>query len=233
MTRLKSILNDTLHLFYPHLCKGCGTDLLAVSDHICLSCLLELPSTGFAPLPNNPVEKYFWGRIPIKAAHSEFYFSKGTLIQQLIHQLKYKGDIPVGRFLGSIMGNSLKQSERFNTINAIIPLPLFADRERKRGYNQSAILAEGISQQMQVPVITGNVIRQHATETQTRKHRNERWENVHQSFQVKFPDQLKNQQLLLVDDVVTTGATLEACAQTIISSCAASISIAVLAHAGK
>jgi ComF family protein len=233
LNRLKNILRDTLHLFYPHQCKGCGTDLLAHSDHICLTCLLELPSTGFAPLANNPVEKYFWGRIPFQAAHSEFYFSKGTLIQQLIHQLKYKGDTSLGQFLGSLMGSSLKQSGRFNSLDAIIPLPPFADRERKRGYNQSAILAEGISQQLQVPVITGNVIRQYATETQTRKHRNERWENVHQSFQVKFPDQLKNLQLLLVDDVVTTGATLEACAQTIIRNSAASISIAVLAHAGK
>jgi len=233
IAQLKNIVSSTLHLFYPHICTGCGSDLLEKDSLLCLKCIHNLPHTGFADLPNNPVEKYFWGRIPITAAYSQFYFSKEFLIQHLIHQLKYKDDTEIGFYLGEIMGKTLLESSRFSSVDALVPLPLYADKEHKRGYNQAAVICNGMSVTMNVPVLNGAVIRQHATETQTRKHRTERWENVKQSFKVVKEKELAGKHLLLVDDVVTTGATLEACANVILNATDAKLSIATLAYAAK
>lgn len=233
IAQLKNIVNSALHLFYPHVCTGCGSDLLHKDNLLCLGCIHNLPHTGFADLPNNPVEKYFWGRIPLTAAYSQFYFSKEFLIQHLIHQLKYKGDTEIGFYLGELMGKTLLNSNRFSSIDALIPLPLYADKEHKRGYNQAGVICNGMSAVMNVPVLNGVVIRQHATETQTRKHRTERWENVNQSFKVAKPSELAGKHLLLVDDVVTTGATLEACGHVILQQANVKLSIATLAYAAK
>ena len=233
MPLLKNIFAGALHLFYPHVCTGCGSDLLDDNNLLCLSCIHELPHTHFAPYAGNPVEKYFWGRLPLQAAHSEFYFSKGTLIQQLIHELKYKNNTQIGVYLGRLTGKSLLNSNRFNSIDALIPLPLNAAKEHKRGYNQAAIICNGLSAIMNIPVITGNVVRQHYTDTQTRKHRTERWKNVAGSFMVTNPSAIEGKHLLLVDDVVTTGATLEACGQVMLQQANIRLSIATLAHAEK
>lgn len=233
IAQLKNIFTSTVHLFYPHICTGCGSDLLEDNNLLCLRCIHNLPHTNFAAFVNNPVEKYFWGRLPLTSAYSQFYFSKEFLIQHLIHQLKYRGDIKIGFYLGEIMGRTLLQSNRFNSVDALIPLPLFSDKEYKRGYNQAAVICNGISSVMNIPVLNGDVIRQHATETQTRKHRTERWENVKGSFKVVNELSLKNKHLLLVDDVVTTGATVEACGNVIMQVENVKLSIATLAYAAK
>ena len=233
MQSLKNIFNDTLHLFYPHICTGCGSDLLEEHNMLCLHCIGNLPHTNFEQQTNNPIEKIFWGRVSLIAAHSEFYFSKESLIQQLIHQLKYKGNIAIGLYLGELMGKNLLASGRFNNIDALIPLPLYPDKERKRGYNQAAIICDGISAVINVPVIKNNVIRQRYTDTQTKKHRIERWQNVEGSFIIKDEEKLIGKNLLLVDDVVTTGATLEACGSVITAVESVKLSIATLAHSPK
>lgn len=233
ITQLKTILGSTMHLLYPHVCKGCGSDLLEKDNQLCLTCIHDLPHTNFASLPNNPIEKYFWGRLNLTAACSQFYFSKTFLIQHLIHRLKYKGDTGIGHYLGGIMGETLLNSNRFADVDALIPLPLFAGKEHKRGYNQATIICNGMSSVMNLPVLPGAVVRQYATETQTRKHRTERWDNVKESFKVAKPAELNGKKLLLVDDVVTTGATLEACGNAILRSADASLSIATLAYAAK
>ena len=233
ITQLKNIVNSTLHLFYPHVCTGCGSDLLQEDNLLCLKCIHNLPHTNFAELANNQIEKYFWGRISLSAAYSQFYFSKEFLMQHLIHQLKYKGDTKIGFYLGEIMGKTLLNSSRFSSVEALIPLPLYADKEHKRGYNQAAVICNGMSAVMGIPVVNSAVIRQHATETQTRKHRTERWENVKSSFKVAKPGQLSGKHLLLVDDVVTTGATLEACGNVILQTENVKLSIATLAYAAK
>lgn len=233
MLLVKNLLADAVHLFYPHLCEGCGSDLLEKNNLLCLQCIDNLPHTGFANYPDNPIERYFWGRIHITAAHSEFYFSKESLIQQLIHQLKYNGNKAIGHYLGEMLGESLLKSNRFHNIDALIPLPLYKDKEHQRGYNQAAIICEGMSSVMQVPVLSGHIIRQRSTATQTHKHRTERWENVNNSFSVKNVMDLKGKHLLLVDDVVTTGATLEACGSIILAIENVTLSIATLAHAPK
>ena len=233
MQVLKTLLGNTLHLFYPHVCTGCGSDLLAENNLLCLRCINELPNTNFAIHPGNPIEKIFWGRIPVTAAHSQFYFSKESLIQHLIHQLKYKNQMAIGFYMGELMGNSLLQSGRFNTIDYLVPLPLYSDKEKKRGYNQSTIICNGVSAAMQVPVLTGNVSRQRFTATQTRKHRTERWKNVEGSFNINNPDAMMGKRILLVDDVITTGATLEACGSILTQIEGLQLYIASLAHAGK
>ncbi|MEP7142948.1 MAG: ComF family protein [Ferruginibacter sp.] len=230
---LKTIFSDTLHLFYPHVCTGCGSDLLQEDNLLCLRCITNLPRTHFAQHANNPIEKIFWGRIPLVAAHSEFYFGKESLIQHLIHQLKYKSNQEIGIYLGELMGRSLLESNRFKMIDYLIPLPLYPDKERKRGYNQAAVICSGLSALMNVPVLSGCITRKRFTETQTKKHRGERWENVADSFMVNDKEKLQGKNVLLTDDVITTGATLEACGQAILQANDVKLSIAVLSMATK
>jgi predicted amidophosphoribosyltransferase len=152
MVKWSDWLNAFIHLFYPNLCVGCASDVLSENKILCVRCLVTLPTTNFASILNNPVEKIFWGRINLVAAHSEFYFSKGQLIQHLIHLLKYKGNIEIGLLLGEIMGKSLMLSNRFENIDAIIPLPMFAEKIKRRGYNQAKIIADGAATVMNIPV---------------------------------------------------------------------------------
>jgi ComF family protein len=233
MKLLKTLFSDTVHLFYPHLCTGCGSDLLQEKDLLCIQCIANLPHTGFAFHAGNPAEKIFWGRLPVTAAHSEFFFTKSSVMQQLIHELKYKNNTAIGFYLGELMGKSLLNSNRFMQIDVLIPLPLFANKEKQRGYNQATVICNGISAVTQIPVDTRSIVRQHFTETQTRKHRTERWQNVSGSFMVKDKASIEGKHLLLVDDVVTTGATLEAFGNAILNTVNADISIATLALAPK
>lgn len=232
MRFLKNIFSDALHLFYPHICTGCGGDLPGKEQVLCLKCINELPHTGFASYNNNPVEKYFRGRIRIEAAHSEFYFSKGSLIQQLIHELKYKGNQEIGIYLAEFMALSILKSDRFKDVDVLVPLPLYAEKERMRGYNQATVICKGLSAILNIPALIGNVTRERFTETQTRKHRTERWTNVFESFAIRNERELNGKHVLLVDDVVTTGATLEACGTAIVRS-GAKVSFATLALASR
>jgi ComF family protein len=233
IAQLKNIFGSALHLLYPHVCTGCGSDLLEEGNLLCLKCIHNLPHTNFARQANNQIEKDFWGRLPLVSAYSQFYFAKEFLIQQLIHELKYRGNKKIGFYLGEMMGKTLRNSDRFDHIDALIPLPLFAAKEHKRGYNQAAVICDGMSSVMNLPVLNGAVIRQYATETQTRKHRTGRWENVKDSFKVVRENELADRHLLLVDDVVTTGATLESCGNAILQQGNVKLSIATLAYAAK
>lgn len=233
IARLNNIIGSTLHLLYPHICSGCGSDLLSVHNLLCVKCFHQLPHTHFAKFEGNPLEKDFWGRIKLEAAHSQFYFTKDFLIQHLIHRLKYKADTNIGVFLGEIMGNTLLSSNRFSTVDALVPLPLYPDKERKRGYNQATVICNGISAAMNIPVLYDAVVRKYATETQTRKHRTERWDNVKDSFNIQKRNEIAGRHILLVDDVITTGATMEACGQVILETENAKLSLASLAYTGK
>lgn len=233
MQSIQSILAAAVQLFYPHNCHGCGSDLLHKDSLLCARCFVNLPHTNFAKHANNPIEKIFWGRLPLIAAHSEYYFAKESLIQHLVHQLKYKGNRDIGIFLGELMAKSLLSSNRFNQLDGLIPLPMFPDKEKKRGYNQAAVICEGMSSILNVPVLGNYLLRQKFTETQTKKHRTERWENVAESFKLENANQIKGKKLLLVDDVVTTGATLEASGQLLQQVEGVQLSIATLMVAFK
>jgi len=228
---VKEIAGSVKHIFYPHLCAGCGTDILPNDNLLCAKCLMALPPTLYAQYAGNPIEKIFWGRLPIAAAHSEFYFAKESMIQHLVHQFKYKGNKEIGIYLGNIMGRTLLQSGRFADVQGLVPLPLYPDKERKRGYNQAAIICSGMSDAMNVPVYNNILIRRRFTETQTKKHRTERWENVEGSFDVVNEEKVKAKHLLLVDDVITTGATLEASGSRLLQVEGVKLSIATLTTA--
>ena len=219
-------------MLYPHTCIGCGSDVITEENFLCLECIDELPHTGFAMHKNNQVEKKFWGRIALSSAMSEFYFSKGSIVQNLIHEFKYRGNQKAGHYFGRLMGKSLLNSTRFN-VDVIVPLPLFERKEKSRGFNQAEILCNGISEIINKPVITKNVIRKVATETQTKKHRIERWKNVDGIFLVKDPEALEGKHILLVDDVITTGATIDACGTEILKIRDVRLSVASLAIAGS
>ncbi|HVM86576.1 MAG TPA: phosphoribosyltransferase family protein [Puia sp.] len=230
MNATKNIINSFSHLFFPHTCAGCGTDLITEEQLLCIQCYSQLPFTGFELYADNVVEKNFWGRLPIDSAMSLLYFTKDSIIQNLIHQFKYKGKKEIGLYLGNMMGQKILSSDRFTNIDRLIPLPLFATKEKRRGYNQSFILCEGIAEILKIPVLKNSVIRTSATETQTHKTRIERWQNTNGQFEVKESRLLQDKHILLVDDIVTTGATLEACALEMMQSCNLRISIATLAY---
>ncbi len=231
--KISSVTSSPLfHLFYPHNCIGCGSDIISEDNFLCLECINELPHTNFAMHKNNAVEKKFWGRIAVASAMSEFYFSKGSIIQNMIHEFKYRGNKKAGYYFGKLMGKSLLNSTRFN-IDVIVPLPLFERKEKARGFNQAEILSNGIAEIIGKPVISKNVIRKIATETQTKKQRLERWKNVEGIFYVKNQAELEGKNILLVDDVITTGATIDACGSEILKIKDVTLNVASLAIAGS
>lgn len=210
MNLLHEIKDSFLHLLFPHVCEGCGSDTLNSTNNLCLRCMAALPETHFEWHANNPVEKKFWGRLPLKAATAQYYFTSESLVQRLIHQVKYMGNRELGLQLGRLMGNSLMQSHRFH-VDALVPLPLFPARERRRGYNQSELLCRGMAESLQIPVLTNTIARPQRTETQTRKGRIERWKNIEGKFVLTDSASISGKNILLVDDVITTGATIESC----------------------
>ncbi len=230
MNVAKNYIDDFLHLFFPHVCIGCGSDVLNNKDILCARCIDALPITGFISSANNPVEKIFIGRINVQHAGSAFYFTKDSVIQQAIIQLKYKGNQPAGIFLGKLLGHQLTQSERFDDADVIIPVPLNDKKFYKRGYNQAEVIAKGIASVWQRPVINNAVERILFTETQTHKNRIDRWETMEGMFTVTRPDAVAGKHILLVDDVITTGATLEACGQAILKIPDIKLSVATLAY---
>lgn len=229
-TLVRPWVESLLHLIYPHCCAACGSDVLNTHQHLCLRCQAELPFTGFEHLPDNPVEKIFWGRLPLRAACSILYFSRQSPVQHLLHQLKYRGHRALGLALGREMGLALAETRRFQPIDVLVPLPLHPKREHERGYNQARLLCEGMSTCLGKPVVTELVNRKKATATQTRKNREERWRNTAGLFAAGPPNSIAGKHLLLVDDVVTTGATLEACGEELLKAGPASLSIATLAY---
>lgn len=189
-----------------------------------------MPITFFEYFTENPIEKIFWGRVQIESAAAHLYFTGGSQVQHSLHLLKYKGRKEIGIYYGQKMGESLKRSSRFNDCEIIIPLPLFVSREKKRGYNQASLIANGISQKLKIPVIDDAIARTKKTETQTHKSRIQRWKNMESTFEIRDPLKITGKHILLIDDVVTTGASLEACAQVLLGNPGVKVSIACLAH---
>ena len=226
-----ALFDDLISLFYPRLCAGCNISLVNGEDILCLHCLADLPRTNYHLFPENPVFQIFIGRVNITLASSFCRFDKGGRLQHLLHQLKYNGNCEVGIKMGILFGYELIQSSSYQDIDAIIPVPLHPKKEKKRGYNQSAEICKGLSESMNRPVISGNLVREIHTSSQTRKGRFERWENVSGIFNVKNEASLTGKHLLLVDDVVTTGATLEACCEPLLKIPGVRVSIATLASA--
>ncbi|MBK9569494.1 MAG: ComF family protein [Chitinophagaceae bacterium] len=232
MIQLQEIKRSFLHLLFPHVCAGCGSDILSKETVLCMRCMDTMPETNFEIHPDNPVEKIFWGRLPLAGATAQFYFTKESLMQHLMHLFKYKGNKELGKQLGRMMGMQILKSGRFN-VDALIPLPLFPAKEKRRGYNQATILCEGIAGVLNIPILNNVIRRPQHTETQTRKGRIERWKNMEGKFLLFNPETICNKHLLLVDDVITTGATLEACGHELLQAENVRLSVATLCVASR
>ncbi|MCK9421072.1 MAG: ComF family protein [Bacteroidales bacterium] len=222
---------DFVSLIFPKICVCCGNSLWKNEEIICRLCDYHLPRTNFHLDPGNPVSYSFLGRASIENATAFLYFNKGNKVQQLIHHLKYKERRDVGIYMGVQYGRQLLQSPLYKSMQTIIPVPLHKKKQKQRGYNQSEQFAIGLAESMNLSVSNNNLIRVKATATQTKKSRFNRYMNVSEIFTVSNPQSLQGKHILLVDDVITTGATLESCihAMSVIPGC--KISVACIAAA--
>lgn len=227
---LSGYFNNFFHLIYPHFCEGCGSDALSTNHILCASCLADLPETGFSSIEENVIEKRFYGRLKLHAATAAFYFTQQSLMQHLMHQLKYKGNKQVGIYLGKLLGEQIKTSNRFNEVDVIIPLPLNPKREFKRGYNQATMIAQGVAEALNKPIIENAVVREVFTSTQTKQDRIHRFKNMDGVFATQNKAAINNKHILLIDDIITTGATIEACANIIIQQNCKALSVASVAY---
>lgn len=209
------ILNHLIDLFYPQVCPACGNLLMKGEETVCLSCRYLLPKTHYENNTENPLAQMFWGQVDFHAVTAEFFFSKTGKVQHLLHQLKYEGNKDAGFFLGQQIGESISKAYSFQGIDLIVPIPLHPKKEFMRGYNQSYVIAQGIEDKTKIPVMKDALRRKTFTSTQTKKSREERWENVKDIFEVVDLDRLKGKHLLIVDDVLTTGSTIMAAGKTL------------------
>lgn len=222
---------DLLHLFFPATCPGCDTPLLRTEQLFCTACSFDLPFTRMHDEADNLLEARFWGRCPILAATSLFHFVPGGKVQKALHRMKYQGDRRTGKALGKLLGHALLYSERFARIKGVLHVPLHPDKLKERGFDQSRCIAEGVAMAMGVPHYPKLLKRVTATKTQTRKGRYERWKNVSRAFRIEEAPSSLQGPVLLVDDVLTTGATLEACAQRLIERDISPVAVATVACA--
>lgn len=219
-----------LHMLFPSLCYGCEENSVNIDEMICINCRLHLPFTSFENIQNNNVEKLFWGRVPLQFASSTFYYVEKTAIQNIIHQIKYHHAEDLGIEMGKMMGRQLKEVFERSSIDCCIPMPLHPSKEKKRGYNQASLLCKGIRETTPIDFNEDLLERKIATGTQTKKTRIARWENVSSVFEVNNPSMIQNKNIVLVDDVITTGASMEACARILLDNGAKTVAIVSLAY---
>ncbi len=224
------VLKDIFAVFFPKICLCCKEHLIAKEFVICITCRHDLPKTNFSFEKENLVEKSFYGRIPIESATTLFYFFKKGKVQQLIHQLKYKKQQQVGVLIGNWLGAELTQSNRFKNIDCIVPVPLHKKKLKQRGYNQVTTFGLSLAKKLHVPYYENILVKTSSTKTQTKKIRLDRWANVQELFFVQNNSTLENKHILLIDDIITTGATLEACCKALYKIKKIKISIACMAY---
>ncbi len=225
-----SIFKDFISLFFPNYCLACSNSLVGGEETLCTRCVINLPKADNDEVLN-PIKDRLLGRLKIEHGFAFLKFKKGGNVQRLLHQLKYNHHPEIGVKLGKVFGYSLAKSGYAGSFDIIIPVPLHPIRQRRRGYNQSAKFAEGLSTALDIPWNESISIRKGKAITQTRKSKEERWENVRDSFSIVNDSQIRGKRILLVDDVITTGATMEACGLHLINGGCAALSVACIAEA--
>ncbi|RLD41971.1 MAG: ComF family protein [Bacteroidetes bacterium] len=225
------IINNLIEIFYPKICLACERRLLDHERVLCSYCELNLPKTNFHNRESNPVEILFWGRCRIDSASAYYRYIKQGNVQNLIHNFKYKGYQEIGLYIGEIYGKQLMASERYKTVDLIIPVPLHNKKLKIRGFNQSEVFAHGLSRSMKAITDSTILIRNIHTSTQTKKSRWDRHKNVSSIFSIKDPELLKGKHIMIVDDVITTGSTIESCVNTLTEIEDIKISVIAIASA--
>lgn len=224
-------LKDFFQLLYPTICCACGNHLYDGEECICISCLMSMPYTNDENIRRNQCFKVFEGRVKIQAASSLFYFKKKSRVQNLLHYLKYKNHEELGEVLGAMHANAMVKSDLFSDIDLVIPIPLHPNKIKKRGYNQAALIAKGYAKTFGVSVDEKSLIRVIDTNSQTKKNRYERYENMSSVFKCVLSSSIENRNILIVDDVITTGSTIEASAIELLNAGCAKVYIASIAIA--
>jgi len=222
---------DFINLMFPDLCVVCGIGLQKNEHQLCISCLHGIPKTNYHLMGENPIEKRFWGKVPIYRATSYFFFQKGSSFQKLLHILKYKGNKEIGELMGKYAAIDLLDSPDFTSIDVILPVPLHPKKYKLRGYNQSEWIGKGLSKVLNKPMDTSTLLRVRENATQTKKTVFERYENTEGIFELMDKTVFAGKHVLLVDDVLTTGSTLEACVRALLETTEIKISIFTLAVA--
>lgn len=226
---IQQLVKGLGHLVYPRLCMGCNKSLLEEEEILCLNCnVYNIPRTAYHHIAENETAMRFAGRVPVQKGTSFAYFTNEGLLQHLLHELKYNDREDIGLYLGKQLGYDLKQTDWAATIDAIVPVPLHPEKQKQRGYNQSIRIAEGVGMVLGLPVLAGVVERVRNTESQTQKSREERIDNMKDAFAVKAPSEIAGKHLLLLDDVLTTGATIEACALALLTVPGVTISVTTI-----
>lgn len=223
-----NIFHSVLDVIFPRSCAVCGNTLLSHENHICTACSIDIPCTRYHELKFNPMEQLFAGKILIEKAVGYFFYEKDNPYSNIIHEMKYRNMPQLGQYFASTYAKTLIQSGLFSDIDFIIPVPIHHKKEIKRGYNQSEYIARGFAEVLKAPVLTDIIIAIKEHETQTHKGILERWQNTQGIFTAQNTEILNGKHVLIVDDVVTTGATLLSAALTIANIPGIKISLATL-----
>jgi ComF family protein len=217
------------NLFFPQVCPVCGVLLVGGESHICLKCLSDLPLSYFWSWRDNPAEVLIRERVELVAAASLIFYRRESRWRSVIHKFKYSSQISLGKYLSKILGRRMAESHAFSQIDLIVPVPLHPIKRWMRGFNQASVIAKALSAELGKPVVEGVLVRSRYSSTQTTKDRSSRQRSVKGAFSVKDPKRFNGMHILLVDDVLTTGATIEACGLEIIKAEGARLSVATLA----
>jgi ComF family protein len=223
-------LNDVLHLFYPKVCITCKSTLLQTEKMLCTLCRHDLPIICYNDYKDNKIKSTFYGRIPIENATSFLFYRNEGKTKEIIHDLKYKGNQKIGDWIGNWLGTILKESKDFSDIDYIVPVPLHPKKLKQRGYNQLTTFGKQLAKHLNAFYLPNVLIRVSSSKTQTFKQRFERFSNNNTKFKIIYKHQLQNKHVLLIDDVITTGATLESCCKELLKSNNVKISIATMAY---
>lgn len=225
-----SNFKDILRLFYPKTCICCERHLSYNNHLLCVPCLHDLPYAYYTDQKNNPIDQIFFGKSSIKSATSLFLYKSKSVSQTLIHHLKYKNNESVGVLLGNLLALEISNSKQFQNLDYIIPVPLHPKKLKQRGYNQLTKLGDTLSENLKIPFIENLLTKTSSSDTQTKKNKFDRWKNAQESFELTDDNRLENKTILLIDDVITTGATIGACIKELSKTKNISISVATIAH---
>ncbi|MDA9334617.1 phosphoribosyltransferase family protein [Flavobacteriaceae bacterium] len=223
------MLSQLVNLFFPKTCQACNHVLTDYETHICVKCRHELPLTNYHYERPKVVKKIFYGRVELEAATALFYFHKEGLVQHLLHKLKYKGQEQLGQVFGVWLGAELQESSYFKSIDVVIPVPVHSKKLKQRGYNQVALFAKHLAKSLNAYYDDSVLLKSMNTKTQVFQSREERFQSVANTFYAKNLSRIDGKHVLLVDDVITTGATIEACALVLNSVAKIRLSLATIA----